>query len=276
MSHIDEYFDNIIDFVSGSIYWKDKNGIYLGCNQHALKEIRASCKNDLIGKTDYDLFDKTLADQFRANDLKIINENIELSFEEIEVLPDGKKITRLSSKKPLYDNNKQIIGIVGNTIDITAQKELEKLKGEYEEYRIKQKANETIIKEHKKFNKFIDEMQRLMKAYQSSLLNSKIDKNNSETIENYLPLNIKLTEREKSILFFLSLNKSAKEIAKIISTIENKKIEPSTVASVINKQLYPKLDVSTTSALIEKASLCKLLPFMPNDFFDKAKNNLER
>lgn len=71
---------------------------------------------------------------------------------------------------------------------------------------------------------------------------------------------IHLSKREGEILYYLSLYKQPKEIAGIISTLENKIIASATVGSIISKQLYVKFKVGSISKLIEKASLLGMIP----------------
>lgn len=120
----------VIDSVPGDIYWKDKNGIYLGINDRGIESLQkfgfSYTKDGIIGKTDYDLYDKETADAFRANDLEVIKTKRESTNQESANLPFGKKIIHLSTKRPLLDKNGQISGIVGNSIDITYLKTVEK------------------------------------------------------------------------------------------------------------------------------------------------------
>ncbi|MFN8769595.1 MAG: ATP-binding protein [Neisseriaceae bacterium] len=132
-----EYFSEIIDSINVSIYWKDLDSCYLGCNTYAAQEVGLEKPDDIIGKSDYDLFGKDIADKFRENDLKIIRENVELIIEEEGILPDGERIVRLSSKRPLYNKNRKVIGVVGNSVDITAKKEKERLELENQAHMIR-------------------------------------------------------------------------------------------------------------------------------------------
>lgn len=120
---------SIIDNVPGSIYWKDKNGTYLGRNQFSAESLKSMGflwrEEDIIGKSDYDLFDKEMADQFRAHDLHVMNSRISSSHEEKVPLQD-KTIVQLSTKAPLFDQEGKVEGIVGNTVDITYLKDVEK------------------------------------------------------------------------------------------------------------------------------------------------------
>jgi len=116
----------IINELPGSIYWKDRDGIYLGRNCTSAESLKAmNFSDDVIGKTDYDLFPKNMADQFRLHDLEVIETAKEISKEEISYLSSGDEIIQLSTKCPLYDREGRIIGIVGNTVDITKLKKVE-------------------------------------------------------------------------------------------------------------------------------------------------------
>ena len=120
-------FLRVISELPGSIYWKDKEGIYLGANEHAAKMAGLNSIEELIGKTDYDLFTKEQAYSFREADLKVINEGKEISVEELSCSPiDSKAFIQRSMKKPLRNKEGVIIGVIGNTVNINDLKETEK------------------------------------------------------------------------------------------------------------------------------------------------------
>jgi signal transduction histidine kinase len=144
--NINQYLTDIIEAFNGSLYCKDINGVYLGCNRCAANKAGLKNPSEIIGKTDYDLFGKAEADVYRKNDLVVIQEGKELAVEEIITLPNGEKRVHLSVKRPLYSKNepKIIIGIIGNTIDITAEKEAQQFKLENEHQQI-------VLQEKEKF-----------------------------------------------------------------------------------------------------------------------------
>ncbi|MGD9153089.1 MAG: PAS domain-containing protein [Gammaproteobacteria bacterium] len=122
---------SILDSIPGSIYWKDKNGVYLGRNSYSSEKMESVGLeseiniDDIIGKTDYDLFPKETADRYRKYDLEVLKTGKEISNEEPVTLPNGRILIQLSTKRPLRNEKKEIIGIIGNTVDITYQKEIE-------------------------------------------------------------------------------------------------------------------------------------------------------
>ena len=124
------YLLKVVDQVPADIYWKNKEGFYLGMNDRGRRSLHEmgffDISEEIAGKTDLDIYGKDIADNFRNNDIKVMESCQSESKEEEATLPSGKKITQLSIKSPLYDDSGNVIGIVGNTVDITSQKELER------------------------------------------------------------------------------------------------------------------------------------------------------
>lgn len=132
----------VINQFPGHIYWKDINGRYLGCNLKQAHSLNIKNAEEMINKTDIDLFGKELAEKIRKNDIEIIKTGKPKLIEE-EGLVDGKKTTVISNKSPLLDKEGNIIGILGISIDIKDQKQKEnQLKHENE---VKTLAIENII-----------------------------------------------------------------------------------------------------------------------------------
>lgn len=82
--------------------------------------------------------------------------------------------------------------------------------------------------------------------------------------------NITLTKRQQEIIFLLTLGKSPKNIAEFISQLEGKVLAPATITAIINKQLYTKFEVNSTSKLIEKAIIMGFVNNVPDNFIKKS------
>lgn len=115
----------IIDSVPASIYWKDKDGLYLGCNNYMAQMAGAKIREDIIGKSDHELPWSKEAPNIRSTDLFVMNSGKSYEAEETTVV-DGATRVFLSSKSPLWDDNNNILGIIGVSIDITQRKQLER------------------------------------------------------------------------------------------------------------------------------------------------------
>lgn len=123
--NIKENFENFIKNMPGSIYCKDVNGTYLACSDYLVINAGLSSMEDIVGKTDYDLFAKPEADRLRTNDSQVMSMNKAIAAEEKITLPDGKVKYFDVIKAPWKNNDGRTIGIIGNSIDITERKEME-------------------------------------------------------------------------------------------------------------------------------------------------------
>lgn len=119
------YVNQAIKILPGSIYFKDVNGFYLGCNDFQAKMGGFDDPQEMIGKTDYDLPWKDYADAIRDTDKRIMRNKIPEEVIEHGIRYDGSEVILLTNKAPLYDSFDQVIGIVGTSIDITERRKAE-------------------------------------------------------------------------------------------------------------------------------------------------------
>lgn len=116
----------LIDTLPDLIWLKDTQGVYLACNRRS-EQFFGTCEHDVVGKTDYDFVDKTLADFFRANDQAAMEQNSPLvNEEEIVFASDGHRELLQTIKIPMRDENGQLIGILGIGNDITQRNKAER------------------------------------------------------------------------------------------------------------------------------------------------------
>lgn len=107
------------DALPGLIFYKDIDGVYLGCNQDFCDLVGRDSESEVVGITDYDLFDKELADFFREEDEAILRSNTAQQNEEWVTYPDGSKKLLNTFKVPFLDQNANVIGVLGISTDIT-------------------------------------------------------------------------------------------------------------------------------------------------------------
>ena len=117
---------SIVDTAPVRIFWKDKTLRYLGCNPVFAKDAGMASCQDVIAKDDYQLSWKQSAELYRADDQRIMDANVaKLFYEEPQIQEDGSTIWLRTSKVPLHNEAKEVIGILGIYDDITAQKQSE-------------------------------------------------------------------------------------------------------------------------------------------------------
>ncbi|WP_071934337.1 bifunctional diguanylate cyclase/phosphodiesterase [Candidatus Thiodiazotropha endoloripes] len=123
----------ILNTLPDLIWLKDTQGVYLACNDR-FEDFFGAKEIEIIGKSDYDFVDSELADFFRAHDKKSMEKGGPSVNEEwISFANDGHKELLETTKTPLYDHQKKLIGILGIGHDITERRAAEERLRESEE-----------------------------------------------------------------------------------------------------------------------------------------------
>ncbi len=115
----------LMDNIPQSIFWKDRNGFYLGCNRNFARNAGVGEPENIIGKTDYDLpWTQKEADWYRECDKRVMKEGVpQLHIHETQLQADGKHSWLDTNKIPLRDSQGNIIGVLGTYEDITERKQ---------------------------------------------------------------------------------------------------------------------------------------------------------
>jgi len=116
----EQQIKGILDNSTAVIYLKDAEGRYLRVNPQFESFFRVN-RGEVLGRTDYDLFPKEAADQFRANDRKVMQEGRQIEFEEVVPRESG-ALTYISIKFPLFDLGGAPYAVAGISTDITGRK----------------------------------------------------------------------------------------------------------------------------------------------------------
>lgn len=113
----------LLDLLPVSVFWKNKAGVYLGCNRNFSKALGLASVEEVLGKTDYDLVTRGLSSHYLKDDRDVIESSIpKLNIEEEQNFPDGRKVLLLTNKVPILDKDKKVIGVLGVFSDITELK----------------------------------------------------------------------------------------------------------------------------------------------------------
>jgi len=117
------------------VYWHDRQGHVLGINELCLKGMGTTL-DKVLGKTPFDFYPKEVAEHILNHHELVMQTEQILSQEEcINNLSTGQPVYAKALKVPLYDDNGNVTGIIGTSIDITAEKEAERLKLENQAHR---------------------------------------------------------------------------------------------------------------------------------------------
>ena len=113
--------ENIINNAPLKIFWKDKNGVYIGANKSFIDFMSLQNEKDFIGKKDSELNIRE-KESFIKDDLYVMSNNkVKLHFTEIITKENGEINILNTSKVPLLNEKNEVIGILGVFEDITEQ-----------------------------------------------------------------------------------------------------------------------------------------------------------
>jgi PAS domain S-box-containing protein len=116
----------ILDVLPEGVYVKDLEGRYCVVNSPVWKFFRAKSDQDVLGKTDFDLYPEDLAKVIVADDQAVVRSRQPLLAREERVFGGGGKSRwLLVTKVPLIDRQGDVRGIVSMARDITARKLVE-------------------------------------------------------------------------------------------------------------------------------------------------------
>ncbi len=116
-----DFLETVLNRIPDPIFIKDKNHIWIFLNDSAC-ELFGFRREELIGKSDYDIFLEEEADVYWEIDNQVFTSGKEIRNEEFQTHPKTKERRILDTKKTLYvdeNGNKILIGIIR---DITEQR----------------------------------------------------------------------------------------------------------------------------------------------------------
>ncbi|MBN1599440.1 MAG: PAS domain S-box protein [Bacteroidales bacterium] len=143
---------------------KDCEGKYLSVNESFASSVNRSVE-EIIGKTDYDIYPEQIAQRCREEDLKIILTQKHLF---IEDETDGKWFETF--KAPIFDSNNNVIGITGIALEITKRKaNEEEIKNYSEKLAIQNVKLKLINDELKAAKEKAEESDKLKSAFLANM-----------------------------------------------------------------------------------------------------------
>ncbi|MDG1570736.1 PAS domain-containing protein [Robiginitalea sp. M366] len=114
----------VVDNLPLNLYIKDLESRKTLVNKSECEYLGVSDPSELLGKTDFDLLPKKMAQISRDEDLYVMsNGKSIIGKETLLELHDGSTTHFLSSKIPLFDAENQIYGLMGISLDITDLKQ---------------------------------------------------------------------------------------------------------------------------------------------------------
>lgn len=110
----------MIDSVPDLIYYKDRSGVYLGCNK-AFADLTGHDQDAIVGRTDSELFHPELVDFFTVHDQEIIHSGSPYTHECWLELKDT-PLYMHTHKTPYRGPDESLIGVIGISRNLTVYK----------------------------------------------------------------------------------------------------------------------------------------------------------
>lgn len=243
----------LIDNLPLNVFIKDRDSKKTLVNKSECEYLGVTDANELLGKTDFDLYPFETAKLSRDEDLKVM-ETLKpiLGQESVSIKNDGTETSFLSSKIPLLDEKGNATGLVGISLDITNLK--------HKEQELRKLINVTSLQNKKLINfaHIVSHNLRSHSANFSMLLDFLVNEKNEEEKDKIVNMltqasdNLLETLENLNEVVTLSTNTQAKKesvklrskIAKIQGDLSNltdtnKLIIINDVSKDINIQIVP-------------------------------------
>ena len=113
-------YESLVENLPMNLFRKDIQGRVTFAN-HQYCQALGQTLESLLGKTDFDLFPKELAEKYTADDRRILGDEVTFEDTESHVTPEGEQRYVHVLKTPVHDADGNVIGVQGIFWDVTAR-----------------------------------------------------------------------------------------------------------------------------------------------------------
>ena len=118
------HIEQLLNQLPQKIFIKDIDSNYLFSNKSYADDLGLNTPYDIVGKSDFEFYDEKLAQQYRADDKRLIESGNSESMIE-PYTKEGENYTVHTHKVPYHDKQGKVQGIIGIFEDITEHKRAE-------------------------------------------------------------------------------------------------------------------------------------------------------
>lgn len=120
---LQQLFDSLPD----RVYFKDRESRFILANKFVSRVMGEDDPRNLVGKTDFDFYDKELAQAYYEDEQKIMADGQPMISKEEKGLDiEGNEVYVSTTKIPVFDDKDKVMGVIGLGRDITLQKKAER------------------------------------------------------------------------------------------------------------------------------------------------------
>jgi len=136
-------YRTLLENLPQRIIYKDISSVYISCNENFAGDLKMKSE-EIVGKTDFALFPKEVAESYRKVDRQVIRSGKTEYFEE-KYMKDRRELVVQTVKTPVRDEKGRITGILGIFWDITRRKQDEAKLKKYQ-YKLEEMVEERTAK----------------------------------------------------------------------------------------------------------------------------------
>ena len=118
------FIETLLDTIPTPVFYKDEHFAYTGCNKE-FEKLMGLPKEEIIGKTDFDLTSRDLAEKYEKMDRELLRTQKPHAYETVAEYGDGSIHTVVVNKTIFRNASGGIGGIIGVALDISDQKRAE-------------------------------------------------------------------------------------------------------------------------------------------------------
>jgi PAS domain S-box-containing protein len=136
-------YRTLLENLPQRIIYKDINSVYISCNENFAMDMKMR-PAEIVGRTDYDLFPRELAESYRRVDKEVLRSGRTEYFEE-KYVKGRRELVVQTVKTPVRNESGEITGILGIFWDITKRKQDEQKLKKYQQ-RLEEMVGERTAK----------------------------------------------------------------------------------------------------------------------------------
>ena len=130
-----EFLSTLMDSLPIPVFYKDTNGIYVGCNK-AFENFLQKGRDDIVGKHVFDMAPREVAERYHAMDQQLLDHPGTQKYEWVVRRADGDARNVIFNKAAYFRSDGTVAGLVGAITDVTEQidqiKTINKMQAELE------------------------------------------------------------------------------------------------------------------------------------------------
>ena len=118
------FIEQLVDTIPSPVFFKDESGRYLGCNA-AFEDYLGQTRDQIIGRSVYDIAPKDLADRYFAADEALFRQGGKQTYEASIAYADGTRHDVVFNKATFNNARGELGGLVCVMLDISERKRME-------------------------------------------------------------------------------------------------------------------------------------------------------